>query len=77
MKARAVIKEQERERVFQICPAEKPLLVKILFEEVSFKASYTLVKRSFQFCGSDINSDAFEKSETRMTASFLKQDLNT
>ena len=36
MKARAVIKEQE----FQICAAEKPLLVKILFEEVSFKASF-------------------------------------
>ena len=40
LKARAVIKEQERE--FQICAAEKPLLVKILFEfeEVNFKASF-------------------------------------
>ena len=38
MKARAVIKEQERE--FQICAAEKPLLVKILSEEVSFKANF-------------------------------------
>ena len=49
MKVRAVIKEQEserereregeREREFQICAAEKPLLVKVLFEEVSFNAS--------------------------------------
>ena len=36
LKARAVIKEQE----FQICAAEKPLLVKILFEEVHFKTSF-------------------------------------
>ena len=40
LKARAVITEQEREREFQTCAAEKPLLVKILFEEVSFKASF-------------------------------------
>ena len=38
LKARAVIKLKERE--FQICAAEKPLLVKILFEEVHFKASF-------------------------------------
>ena len=31
LKAKAVIKEKERE--FQICAAEKPLLVKILFDE--------------------------------------------
>ena len=35
-----MIKEQEREREFQICAAEKPLQVKILFEEDSFKASF-------------------------------------
>ena len=29
----------ERKREFKICAAEKLLLVKILFEEVSFKAS--------------------------------------
>ena len=39
LKPRAVIKEQERERELQICAAEKPLLVKVLFEEVSFNAS--------------------------------------
>ena len=38
LKAKTVIKEQERE--FQICATEKPLLVKILFEEVNFKASF-------------------------------------
>ena len=40
LKARAVIKEQEREIEFQVCAAEKPLLVKILFGEVSPKASF-------------------------------------
>ena len=42
MKARDVIKEQEREREreFQICAAEKPLLVKLQFEEAGFKASF-------------------------------------
>ena len=39
MKPRAVIKEQERERELQICAAEKPLLVKILFEEDSVKCA--------------------------------------
>ena len=40
LKPRAVIKEQEkkREREFQICASEKPLLVKIQFEEVILKA---------------------------------------
>ena len=33
-------RETETEREFQICAAEKLLLVKILFEEVSFKASF-------------------------------------
>ena len=36
MNAKAVIRERERE----ICAAEKLLLVKILFEEVRFKASF-------------------------------------
>ena len=40
LKPRAVIKEQERERELQICAAEKPLLVKIQFEEVSLKANF-------------------------------------
>ena len=31
---------KERERELQIYAAEKPLLVKILFEEVSFKVSF-------------------------------------
>ena len=35
-----MIKEREREREREICVAEKPLLVKILFEEVSFKARF-------------------------------------
>ena len=30
-------RETETEREFQICAAEKPLLVKILFEEASFE----------------------------------------
>ena len=34
------MQEREREREFQICAAEKLLLVKILFEEVCFKASF-------------------------------------
>ena len=38
LEVRAVVKERERE--IQICAAEKPLLVKILFEEVSFKARF-------------------------------------
>ena len=32
--------KSEREREFKICAAEKMLLVKILFEEESFKASF-------------------------------------
>ena len=37
--------EREREREFKICSAEKLLLVKILFEEIRFKASFKRRKR--------------------------------